>query len=114
MSTITRSSNKTSVGVVFTDSAATTGGFAYALYAGAMLSVSATSSGGAVTLTFGSRLSSDGGTLFAAMDDSGSAVTMTVEPGKCYPLPDALFAAIYVTATAASGATVTCTVTLKG
>lgn len=99
--------------IVFTDSESTTGSFAYAIHGGALLYVSATSTGAAVTLTFGSR-PEKGGAFFVAADSSNAPVTLDVEPGRCYQLPDEVFAAPMVSATTPAGATVTCKVAVKG
>lgn len=113
MQHIARASDKSRVNVVFTSDAATTGGFAFALFAGALIEVDATSTGNAVTLTFGARPQSSSTEFVVAADDSNSPITLTVQPGRCYALPDALFAASYVAATTGAG-TATCTVFLKG
>jgi hypothetical protein len=100
--------------VVFTNSASTTGGFGYALHSGGLMYVAATSTGAAVTLTFGSRSVKDG-PYFVAHDSSNNPVTLTVEPGKCYQVPDEVFAAPFVSATCNGlGETVTVKVALKG
>jgi len=114
MQSIARFNDKTSIDVTFTDDAATTGGFQYAMHAGALLLVRSTSTAGPVEITFLARPSSSSADYFVAGDTTNNAVTLNVQPGRCYPLPDELFAAPYVGALAASGATVTVSVFMKG
>ena len=100
--------------VVFTNSTATTQGFAYALASGGLMYVVSTSTGAAETLTFHSRPSKDA-PFYASHDASNAPVTLTVEAGKCYQVPDEVFAAPFVAATCGTlGATVTCKVATKG
>lgn len=112
MSQITRFNDGTSQDVVFTSSASTTGGFNLAVYAGAMLLVSATSTGSAITLTFLTRAREQDSASFTVADSSNAPVTLSVQANRAYNLPDELFAAGYVLATTASG-TVTCRVVTK-
>jgi len=114
MQSIARFNDKTSIDVTFTDDATTTGGFQYAMHAGALLLVRSTSTGGAVEITFLARPTSSSSEFFVAGDSSNAPVTLTVEPGRCYQVPDVLFAAPYVAAQAATGATVTVSVFMKG
>lgn len=113
MQQITRFNDQTTENVTFTNSAGTTGGFNLAVYSGAMLLVSGTSTSGAITLTFLAKASAQDADLFVVSDSSNNPVTMSVQPGRAYALPDELFAAGYVAATTASG-TVTCRVLTKG
>ena len=114
MQHIARFNDKTSTSVTFTGTQATTGGFQFAMHSGALLVVTATSTGSAVVLTFGARPNASSTTFYTAADSSNAPITMTVQPDRCYALPDGLFGAVYVTATAAGGATVTCNVYMKG
>ena len=114
MQSIVRFNDATSQNVVFTNSTSTTGGFATAVHSGAMLLVSATSSGGAVTLTFRTKPTESSADIFTACDASNAPVTRAVQPGRAYAVPDELFAAAYVMATTANaGETVTCRVLTK-
>jgi hypothetical protein len=110
---ISRFSDATAADVVFTDSASTTGGFVMSAHSGATLLVSAASST-PTTLEFGTRLSKEDSSYFTACDSTGATVTMSVEAGKSYPIPSAMFATRYVTALAQTGATVTCKIVMKG
>ena len=112
MRSIIRYNDATTQNVVFTNSAATTGGFAMNVFAGAMLLVSATSTGSAITLTFLTKNRPEDADAFTVADSSNAPVTLAVQPGRAYALPDQLFAANYVMATTASG-TVTCRVVTK-
>lgn len=103
MRSITRYNDGTTQGFVFTNSAATTGGFAMAIFSGAMLLVTATSTGGAITLTFWAKARQEDADAFVVADGSNNPVTLSVQPGRAYAIPDALFAAGYVMATTASG-----------
>jgi hypothetical protein len=114
MQHIARFNDRTDTSVVFTATQASTGGFQFAMHSGAMLQVTATSTGSPVVLTFGTRPNAASTQFFTAADSSNAPVTLTVQADRCYAVPDAVFAATYVTATAAAGATVTCNVYLKG
>lgn len=114
MQTIARFNDKTTVDVTFTDTAASTGGFVTALHAGAILFVRSTSTAGAVELTFGARPNSSSTEFFVVADSTNAPITLTVQPNRCYALPDELFAATYVAATAPSGQSATCSIFLKG
>lgn len=112
MRSIVRFNETTPQDVVFTSSSSTTGGFGLNVFAGGMLLVSATSTNGAIVLTFLTKNASGDATAFTVADDTNTAVTLTVQPGRAYALPDVLFSANYVLATTASG-TVTCRVLMK-
>lgn len=114
MQTIARFNDKTTVDVTFTETAASTGGFVTSLHAGAILFVRSTSTAGAIVLTFGARPSPSSTEFFVAADSSNQPITLTVQPGRCYALPDELFAATYVSASTAAGQTATCSIFLKG
>jgi hypothetical protein len=77
-------------------------------HAGGMLYVTS----GTATLTFHAKTDDDSATAYALYAD-GAAVTLAVQANRCYALPDSLFAAGYVMATASTG-TVVASVTLKG
>ena len=101
--------------VVFTDSVSTTGGFSIAVFSGAILLVSATSTGLPVTLTFIGKETLESADSFVCADSTNNIVTMNVQAGRCYQVPDELFAVGYVMATCGSvGETVTCRVQTKG
>jgi hypothetical protein len=106
-----RFNDLTSNSVVFTTSLSTSGGFALNTYCGGMILVASGST--STTLTFYVKTQSDSSTSFQAYDSTGTAVTLSVVGGRCYPIPDELFGAFYVTATTGSG-TVTCQLLLKG
>jgi hypothetical protein len=108
-----RSYNSTSA-LTFTDSTSTTANFAYGKYSGAVLAVSATTSSAAQVLTFYAKPASDSSENYALHNASNSAITITVQPNRCYELPKELFGANTVAATAPSSKTVTCKVYLKG
>lgn len=112
MRSITRHNDATTQNIVFTSSAATTGGFALNVFSGAMLLVAATSTEGAITLTFLTKNKPEDADAFTVASSSNAPVTLAVQPGRAYALPDELFAANYVLATTASG-TVTCRVVTK-
>lgn len=114
MRSIIRYPDVTRQSVVFTNSTSTTGGFNLAVFSGAMLLVSATSTGGAITLTFRTKAAEQESDLFSVANSLNALVTLTVQPGRAYSLPDDLFAATYVLATTANtGETVTCRVVTK-
>lgn len=114
MQSIVRFQDSTTQDVVFTNSASATGGFGLAMHSGGMLLVSATSSGSAITLTFRAKLREQDATSFVVCNSSNTPVTMAVQPGRCYPIPDELFAAAHVIATTANtGETVTCRIAVK-
>jgi len=100
--------------LMFTDNVGTTESFDMSMYSGGMLYVDSTSTGAAVALTFNTKTDFDATGVFALYDKSGSAVTMTVQGSRCYPLPEALFGASTVVVTAATGATVNASINLKG
>ncbi len=114
MQQISRFNDKTSTSVTFTNAQASTGGFPYAMHSGAILYVTSTSTGNAVVLTFGARPHASSTDFFVACDTANAPITLTVQPNRCYAVPDALFASVYVAATAAGDATVTCNVYMKG
>lgn len=114
MQTIARFNDKTTVDVTFTATASSSGGFVTALHAGAILFVRSTSTNGAIVLTFGARPSPTSTEFFVVADSSNSPITLTVQPNRCYALPDDLFAATYVSATAPAGQSATCSIFLKG
>lgn len=114
MRSIIRYPDVTSQNVVFTNTVGTTGGFNMAVASGGMLLVSATSSGGAIVLTFRTKAAEGDASSFTAANASNTVVTLTVQPGRAYPVPDELFAATYILATTANaGETVTCRVVTK-
>ena len=115
MEQVARFSDFTKNAVVFTNAQSTTGGFVMAVHSGALLRISETSSGGAITLQFGARPSKESAEYYIVCDSANTPLTLTVEPGRCYALPEELFATRYATATtSAAGATVTCYIDLKG
>lgn len=96
----------------FTSTLATTGGFSYSNYAGALLCCTGTG-----TLTFFVKpnpllATNDSTTTRAIVDSFGSAITVSVN-NNAVPLPDECYSANYVLATTSS-ANVTCTILLKG
>jgi hypothetical protein len=96
----------------FTNTLATTGGFSFSNYAGALLCCT-----GAGTLTFYVKpdeivAAQNGTTTKAIVDSSGSAITIAVN-NNAVPLPDECYACNFVLATT-SGSNVTCTILLKG
>ena len=96
----------------FTSTLATTGGFSFSNYAGALLCCTGTG-----TLTFFVKpnpllATNDSTTTRAIVDSSGTAITVTVN-NNAVPLPDECYSANYVLATT-SGSNVTCTILLKG
>jgi hypothetical protein len=114
MQRIARFQDSTSVDVTFTDAAATTGGFSFGLHAGAVLFVKSTTASEAIVITFGARPEASSSQFFVACDASNGPITLTVQPDRCYALPDSLFASAYVAATAAAGKSVTCSILMKG
>lgn len=89
------------------DGSAGSQGFNLNVFAGAMMFVTATSTNGAITLTFRAKLSSSDSASFIVADSANAAITRTVSPNQAYALPDELFAARYITATTSTG-TVDC------
>lgn len=112
MQSIVRFNDGTSQSVVFTDSASTTGGFNLAVFSGATLLVSATSTGDPVTLTFVTKGKADDADSFVVSSSTNAPVTLEIQPGRAYALPDELFACAYVMATTDAG-TATCKVVVK-
>ena len=100
--------------LTFTDNTGTTDSFDMSMYSGGLLYVDSTSTGAAVALTFHAKPDFDAAGVFVLYDGAGSAVQLTVQGGRCYQLPDSLFAASTVVVTAASGATVNASINLKG
>lgn len=110
MEQILRFTSKTTT--TFTSTLATTGGFVFSNYAGALLCCTGTG-----TLTFyvkpdENASAQNSTTTRAVVDSSGSAITVAVN-NNAVPLPDECYSCNYVLATT-SGANVTCTVLLKG
>lgn len=93
---IARAANKTSAPLVFTDDIDTTAGFSMELYAGAVLFVGDCSNDGTIDLTFGAKLGSSDLTVFTLADRTNEPIVFTVEGGRCYALPDELFACGWV------------------
>jgi hypothetical protein len=96
----------------FTNTLATTGGFAFSNYAGALLCCTGTG-----TLTFFVKpdetlAAQNSTTTRAIVDAGGSAITVVVN-NNAVPLPDECYPCNYVLATT-SGSNVTCTILLKG
>lgn len=115
MTAIMRANNRTpGTGVTFTSDNTTTGVLAFSQYAGAALFVVSTSTGSPVTLTFGARATGTGSAFYIMHDSANAPITLTVQAGRCYALPDDLFAVPFVMATTAGGATVNCVFTVKG
>lgn len=115
MMEVSRWSHCISNPVTFTTAIGTTGGFSLASYAGAMLlidSVNGSASTGTATLTFHVARSEVDPTPYLAQEN-GINVTLDVQPGRAYPVPDALFAAAYVEAVSNNGPVV-CKIFLKG
>lgn len=109
---IARSANKTSAPLVFTNSTSTTAGFNLESYAGGVLYVTATSTNGQINLTFAAKAGSGDTDAFTVASSVNAVVTITVQPGRAYALPDDLFACAWVMPVTASG-TVTCLVGFK-
>ena len=107
-----RSFNSTS-DITFNHTIASTGRFQYGQFSGGLLAVSATTSSAATVLTFYAIPSSDSSEYYTLHDASNAAITITVQPNRCYELPKELFGATTIAATAPSGKTVTCKVYLK-
>jgi hypothetical protein len=102
----------TVVQATFTNTLATTGGFAFSNYAGALLCCT-----GNGTLTFyvkpnPSLAANNSTTTRAIVDAGGSAITVAVN-NNAVPLPDECYAGNFIVATT-SGSNVTCTILLKG
>ncbi len=115
MSEIRRFHDKSSQPVVFTDSTSTSGGFVMSSCSGALLLVDSVVNGPTVTLNFHARASSDSPTAYTVASATNTAIAVVVQSGRCYALPDALFAAGYVQATTGTaGQTVSCFVQMKG
>jgi hypothetical protein len=112
MNPFVRFNDGTTQPVVFTNDPATTGGFNLAVYSGAMLLVTATSSGSATTVTFVAKANAGSPDAFTVADSANVPVTLSLQAGRAYQLPDELFASAYVMAVTASG-TVTCQVVTK-
>jgi hypothetical protein len=79
-----------SLTLALTTSAGTTPAVNFAQFAGGRIYIPTGSS--ITTLTFHDAPTPDG-TYLPAQDADGEAITLTVEAGKSYPLPDELFAA---------------------
>lgn len=100
--------------LTFTDSVVTSSPFDMAMYSGGLLYVDSTSTGAGVVLSFNAKPDFDAAGSFVVHDKAGAAVTITVQGGRCYPLPEELFAAGTVVITTAAGATVSGSIDLKG
>jgi hypothetical protein len=102
------------VPVTFTSDTATTAGFSLTQAAGAMLLVTATSSGSAITLTWLTKADVSLPDSYTLADASNSVVTQAVQPNRAYAVPAALSSAKYILATTASaGETVTVRIVTK-
>lgn len=98
--------------VVFTNSDSTTGGFAMAVFSGAMIHVTGVS-GGATSLTWKVKEKEASTTAYTLADATNTALTTAVSAGRAYAVPDAAFAAGFLVATTDQGQ-VTCRVFVKG
>lgn len=109
----TRATSRSPGSLVFTTSTSTTAGFMIEQFAGGMIYCEATTSGGAVRLSFHGRIGSSDPQSFILANGAGNTpVSIIVQPGRCTPLPDEIFSATWVCPTVASG-TATCRVVLK-
>lgn len=100
--------------LTLTDDAATTAVFDMSMYSGGLLHVTAASDGAAHMVYFCVKSESEGASS-TVYDAANSIVAMTVEAGRCYQLPDQLFAAPFVGIyTTTAGQTLTVNIDLKG
>lgn len=89
--------------IVVTDNPATTGGFSLNIHAGAMLMVDSVSAGGTVTMSFYVKADERFAEQYLYCDASNTAVTLTIQAGRCYELPSGLFASRYIQPVVSSG-----------
>jgi hypothetical protein len=102
------------VPITFTSDASTTAGFSLTQAAGALILVTATSSGGAITLTWRTKADVSLPNSYVLATAADAPVTQVVQPDRAYAVPDALSSAKYILATTASeGQTVTVRVVTK-
>jgi hypothetical protein len=102
------------VPITFTSDAATTAGFSLTQAAGALILVTATSSGSTITLTWRTKADVSLPDSYVLADSSDAPVTQVVQPNRAYAVPASLSSAKYILATTASaGQTVTVRVVTK-
>lgn len=70
--------------------------------AGAMLHCVSTSTSGAITVEFHVRFAA-GSAEFRLADSSNAIITRSIQPNRCYALPDELFAAMQFKVVAQTG-----------
>ena len=104
--------HRSSVGgaVVMTNSASSTPAIPYGRSGGGMVFVQGATGGAATISWYASTGAED---TKVPVVSGGSALTTTVEVGKAYPLPDALFAAPFIAGVVNAG-TLTVTIAVKG
>lgn len=112
MQLIARIASPLTNAITFQTTVGQTAGFNLSAYSGGTLYCTATGTNGAIQLTFVTKIGSSDTDSFDMYDGNNAAVTMTVQPNRAYPLPDALFACTWVTAKTASS-TVTCRIVVK-
>lgn len=103
--------------LVFANSIGQSEWFVLAQHGGAILMVNQLTSGAGSTSTlkFHIKRSTDAAETFEVADSANAVVTLTIQAGRCYQLPDELFAASYVTATTGTaGHTARCFIQMKG
>lgn len=113
MQRLERAYNQLTTVVTFTAEAASTGGFNMGIYSGATLLVISTPASEPTLLTFGTRIESNSDSHYVMADGENTPISITVQPGRAYAVPDALFACSWVTALTSAGS-VTCQLVVKG
>lgn len=111
-SEIVRFNDGPSQDVTFTSNINTTGGFNLAQYAGAVIMVKSLT-GSSPNLIWYCKESADSSAAFLLADDANTPIQTSVQANRAYAVPDALFAAGYVTAICSAGDCV-CRVIVKG
>lgn len=81
--------------------------------AGGMIHVVSTSTNGAITVEFHVRFA-PGSAEFKLYDSANALITRTIQPNRCYALPDELFAAMQFKLVATTAATGVVTISFKG
>lgn len=100
--------------VTFTNSVSTTAAIPIANAAGGLLMVAACSNNGTLTIQWYAMADESIPENYMVADATNALVTQVVQAGRCYALPDELFAARVVKAVVSTNSTVTARLSLKG
>lgn len=99
--------------LTLTNSVSTTGKFAMGNKAGGMLHCVSTATNAAVTVQFHNSPEPATTDTYLLCDSADAAISITMSPGRCYALPDALFAGGIVRPVLTSNTTAVCYIATK-